>query len=292
MGNLKFHLVLFIVALIYAATFSIAKDVMPDYVRSYAFVLMRVGVAGVPFWIFHALFVREKIKEKRHYLDFFICGFFGIAANMTMFFKGLETSLPIHGAVLMLAAPVFVLIFQRLVYKVDIKGLQWIGILVALIGAFFLIAGSGLQFHKDTWFGDMLILFNAISYAFYLVYVKKMLNKYHFLTVAKWAFLFAFILVLPIGLGQLTEVNFSTMPSHIWLEIGFVVICTTFLTYFLNAYAIQNTSPAIAGSYIYLQPLLATLIAVQWGSDVLTWEKGLFGALVFLGVYLVNKKKL
>lgn len=292
MGKIKFHVALFFVALIYAATFSIAKDVMPGYVGSYAFVLMRVGVAGALFWITHYLFIKEKIKDKKDYRDFFICGFFGIAANMTMFFKGLETSLPIHGAVLMLAAPVFVLIFQKLVYKVQIRSLQWLGIFIALIGAFFLIAGKGLQFHTDTWFGDLLILLNAISYAFYIVYVKKMLNKYHFMTVAKWAFFFAFLLVLPIGLNQLTQVSFAEIPSGIWLEIGFVVIATTYFTYFLNAYAIQNTSPAIAGSYIYLQPLLATLIAIKWGADVLTWEKAIFGMLVFLGVYLVNKKKL
>ena len=292
MGKFKFHIIFFLVALIYGATFSIAKDVMPTYVRSYAFIALRVGFAAILFWIVHAFFVREKVRRLKDYGELFVCGFFGVALNMTMFFKGLETSLPINGAVLMLAAPVFVLIFQRFIYTVKITLLQWAGIFIAMTGAFFLIAGNGLQFNDDTWFGDLLILLNAISYAFYLVFIKRVLEKYHFVTVAKWAFTFAFILVLPIGLRQITEIDFVNMPTLIWGELFFVLLFTTFFTYFLNAYAIQNTSPAVAGSYIYLQPLLATAIAISMEKDVITLEKVVLALLIFVGVYMVNKKKL
>ncbi len=292
MGKFKFHLVLFTVALIYGATFSIAKDVMPEYLRSYGFIALRVGFAAILFWIVHLIFIKEKVKGIKDYAELFVCGFFGVALNMSLFFKGLETSLPIHGAVLMLAAPVFVLIFQKMIYKVKITWLQWLGIFTALIGSFFLIAGNGLQFDDTTWFGDLLIVFNAISYAFYLVFVKRVLEKYHFVTVAKWSFAFAFILVLPLGYEQLMETNFVIIPTFVWGEILFVLFFTTFLTYFLNAYAIQNTSPSVVGSYIYLQPLLATSIAIILKKDFLTWEKVALALLIFAGVYMVNRKKL
>ena len=292
MGKLKFHLVLFSVALIYGATFSIAKDVMPTYLGSYSFIAFRVGFATILFWIVHSIFIKEKIKKRWDYLELFVCGFFGVALNMSLFFKGLETSLPINGAVLMLAAPVFVLIFQRLIYRVNISWLQWLGIFTALIGSFFLIAGNGFQVGGSTWFGDLLIVFNAISYAFYLVFVKRVLEKYHFITVAKWSFTFALLLVLPIGYQQIMETSYSGIPLFIWGEIFFVLFFTTFLTYFLNAYAIQNTSPSVVGSYIYLQPLLATSIAILLKKDILTWEKVVLALLIFVGVYMVNKRKL
>jgi drug/metabolite transporter (DMT)-like permease len=291
MSRLTNHVLLFIVAAIYAATFSIAKDVMPEFLGAYGFIVLRIVTATTLFWIVHTLFVREKVKHKKDYLLFAVAGFFGMAANMLMFFKGLETAYPIHGSVLMLAAPVFVLIFQKIIHKTLIRNVQWLGIVVALTGAFFLLAGKNLKFTEDTLWGDLLILLNAISYSFYLVFVKKLLLRYHFITVAKWSFTAALILVIPVGMSDLLEADFKSFPTYIWWEIAFVLVLTTFVTYLLNAFVIQRATPALVGSYIYLQPLLATAIAVAWGVDEVTVEKVAFSILIFTGVYLINKKK-
>ncbi|MCC6838183.1 MAG: EamA/RhaT family transporter, partial [Bacteroidia bacterium] len=52
---------LIIVNIIYAANFSIAKEVMPAFVQPFAFVLMRVGGALALFWIVGTFFIKEKV---------------------------------------------------------------------------------------------------------------------------------------------------------------------------------------------------------------------------------------
>ncbi len=278
-----------LVALIYGANYSIAKMVMFKYLNPFGFIVLRVVGAGILFFIIHALFVKEKIENK-DLKRLFICSVFGIAGNMLMFFKGLSLTTPINASVLMLNAPVFVLIFSSIIYKIKPRLIQIVGTLIAFAGAFWLIAGKSFQLNSATALGDMFITLNAISYAFYLVYVKDLLLKYKSLTVITYSFVFGAILVIPFGWNDLQNAQFITFTPNVWWAIAFVVLGTTFIAYLLNAWALQKTSSAIVGSYIYLQPIIASIIGVYLGQDELTAQKVWAALLVFIGVYLVSKR--
>ena len=60
------------------------------------------------------------------------------------------------------------------------------------------------------------------------------------------------------------------------------------MAYLLNAYALKLVNPSMVSIYIYLQPLLASIIALSIGKDQLTLEKIIAALLIFLGVYLVS----
>ena len=66
----KVHLALFLVALIYAATFSIAKEVMPHYIKPMGLITIRVWGAVSLLWVTHALFIKESIHGKKDFLMF------------------------------------------------------------------------------------------------------------------------------------------------------------------------------------------------------------------------------
>jgi drug/metabolite transporter (DMT)-like permease len=66
---------------------------------------------------------------------------------------------------------------------------------------------------------------------------------------------------------------------------------STFFTYVLNAYALKHASSSLVGSYIYLQPVLAVIIALLLGKDTLSLSKLIHIAIIFSGVLLVNVKK-
>lgn len=262
---------------------------MADYLGSSGFILIRVLVATSLFFIVDRFTVNEKIKDRKDIRDFIICGFFGVAFNMLAFFKGLSYTVELNASVLMLNAPVFVLIFSFFLLKDKIRKWQVIGIAVSGIGALLLIGGTEFNFSTQNALGDALITMNAISYAFYLVYVKRLLVKYHVLTVAKYVFFFGTIFILPFGIPELIEADFASFTSKTWLAVGYVAIFTTLVAYLLNAWAVQKASPTLAGSYVYLQPVFATTFAAIYGLP-LTAEKLIFALFVFIGVYLVTKK--
>ena len=282
---------LFIVSLIYGATFTIAKQVMPLYVKPFAFILLRVSVAAMLMFIFHGLFIKKKITDWKDIRTLCISALFGVAFNMLLFFKGLSITTPINGAVLMMNTPIFVVMFAAWYAKERISTQKVAGILVAAIGAILLMGGKQLNFNAQTVWGDLMVTGNVIIYAFYLVYAKSLMQKYHPLTVTMWSFVFGWFVVLPFGATEFMAIKFDTFTPTIWLGVAFVTVGSTFLTYVLNAYALQKASSALVGSYIYLQPVLAALIAIFSGKDAMSIEKLAYIVVIFCGVFLVSYKK-
>lgn len=264
---------------------------MPDYLGPFAFIFCRVLGALLLFWLFHAFFPREKIER----LDFallIVCGFFGIAANQLMFFYGLNLTSPVNAAIIMTCNPVLVLLISAWLIKERITTLKLIGITVGLAGALMLILNKKhLSLDGGRFTGDLFIFLNATSYAVYLVLVKPLMKKYKPLTVIKWVFLFGFLFVLPFGLSEIGEVNWASFDGAVWTSFFFVIICTTFLAYLFNIFALSEVNPSVVSIYIYLQPVVAALVAILFDQDDLGVVKVSAALLVFTGVYLVSRKK-
>lgn len=262
---------------------------MPLYLQGFGFIVIRVGGAGILFLLSTYTRPREKVDWKKHWGLMVLCSVFGVAANMLMFFKGLELTTPINGAVLMLATPIFVLLINAFIFHQKLTILQALGILIACSGALLLMMGGKFTFSSHTLPGDILIILNAISYAIFLVLVRKLLTHYHTLTVSKYTFLIGFLMVLPFGLPELATADFN-MPPMIIAEIAFIIVFTTFITYLLNAWAINKVGPTLVGAYIYLQPVLATIIAIILQKDTLTLQKVVAALFIFTGVYVTSLK--
>ena len=129
---------------------------MPFYLQGFGFIVLRVGGAAILFFATSLTRPIEKIDWKQHGGLIALCSLFGVAANMLMFFKGLEITTPINGAVLMLATPIFVLIFNTFIFKQPITALQVLGILTACLGATLLMMGKNLTFSSSDALGHTL----------------------------------------------------------------------------------------------------------------------------------------
>jgi drug/metabolite transporter (DMT)-like permease len=279
------------VAIIYGVTFTVAKDVMPKYVDAYGFIVLRVAGATILFWLVSFFGPKEKIAKN----DFFriaACAFFGVALNMLTFFKGLSYTSPIMGAVLMVTTPMIVLILSSVLMKEKMQSKKIIGILLGLAGTITLILyGKALNNAPNATLGNLLVFVNAVSYAFYLIFVKKLMDKYNAFTFVKYIYLFGLFMVLPFGYHDLQVVNWQEIPLNICLKIGFVVIFSTFFTYLLNLISMRKLKPTTVAVFIYLQPFFATIFAIGLGKDNLNVVKIVSAILIFVGVYLVIQKK-
>jgi drug/metabolite transporter (DMT)-like permease len=287
--NLLGHLCLLGANVIYSINFSVAKDVLGSHVQSSGFILLRAVCAVVLYWL-TSLFMRYEKIAKEDRLRLFFCGVFGVAVNQLFFFKGLSLTSPINASIMMVCTPILVVVMGYFAMKERFSKLRIIGIFIGLAGALFLILNpaQGKQIGSAN-LGDLLVLLNACSWGLYLIIVKPLMQKYHTITIVKWVFLTGFIIVLPFGYNQLMEVNWHTMPNKIYWEIFFVVFATTYLAYILNTYSLKNLSPAVAGTYIYSQPLLTALFAIILGKDQIDLVKIIASLMIFSGVYMASR---
>ena len=285
----KAHLALFVANLIYGINYSVAKDVMPGYMQPSALVLLRVSGALLLFWLAARFFVSEKV-HKKDLLKLAACGLFGVAVNQMFFLKGLNITTPINASIIMTTNPILVLIAAGIILKESITMTKVAGIILGLSGSVTLLLFKGdFSFGSATLPGDLMVLLNAASYGVYLILVKPLMKKYQPITVIKWVFLFGLLYVIPFGYEEFMAVNWTSFPQHIWVEVLFVVLFTTFIAYFLNIFALQRLSPAVVSFYLYLQPVFATMIALFYGMDEPDWIKAVSVLLIFAGVYLISK---
>jgi len=280
-----------IVSIIYGVTFTIAKDVMPFYIDAYGFILLRVGGSVLLFWLVWLFMPKEKLALS-DFPRIIAAAFFGVAFNMLTFFKGLSLTSPISAAVIMVSTPMIVLTLSAIIMKERMQKRMVFGIILGLIGtAFLILYGKSIGSATNAGLGNFLVLVNAISYGFYLIIVKKLMDKYNAFTFVKWIYLFGFIMVLPFGWSQFQTVNWALVPMDICWKIVFVVIFSTFLTYLLNLLSMKELKPTTVAVFIYLQPLFATIFAISLGKDELSLVKIGSAVLIFVGVYLVIQRK-
>jgi drug/metabolite transporter (DMT)-like permease len=280
-----------IATLIYGLNFTIAKEVMPVYIKPFGFILIRVIGATAIFWLM-SLFIKSEKIDKADYKKIFIASIFGITLNMLAFFKGLSLTTPISASVIMVMSPIMVLIFSSILIRKPIGKQRILGVFIGLAGAILLITyGSSISATStnNNW-GNFLVFVNASSYGLYLVLAKDLSKKYHPITFIKWFYLFGLILVIPFGSLELMEIVWQQIPVNIYWNIGFVVLFTTCVTYLFNLYGLSKLKPTTVSVFIYLQPVIATVYALIVGSDSLNIIKILATIFIFIGVYLVTKQ--
>jgi len=280
-------------ALIYGLTFTVAKHVMPVYIKPYGFIVLRVFGATLLFW-FSGFFIKKEKIARADYGRIFLAAIFGVGLNMLTFFKGLSYTTPINASVVMVMVPIIVLSLSAILLKEHLAKYRIVGIFVGLAGAVYLIAyGNGLQLNNTRiqW-GNFLVFINAFSYSLYLILVKKLTSKYHPISFAKWLYLIGFFMVLPFGFKELKAISWQTMPTGIFYKMLFVVVFATFVTYLFNLLAVRKLKPTTVSVFIYLQPFIATVFALIMKSDTLNIHKIAASVLIFAGVYLVSKQRI
>ena len=277
---------------IYGINHTIAKGLMPQVIEPYGFILLRVIGACTAFWVLSLLGPKERVRRK-DWGRLLLCAFFGMALNMTAFFKGLSLSTPINSSVVITLVPVILLVLGRVFLKEVIALRKTLGIFIGLSGAIGLIL---LDVPKqlnapNIPLGNFFFVLNALSYSIYLIIVKPLTAKYHVLTLMRYFFTIAVVINLPLGYREFIQVSWLSLSPLIIAQLVFVVLGTTVLTYLFNIYALKHLSPSTIGAFIYLQPVVATVVALWVGADQLTPLRCVTALMIFTGVYLSSQKR-
>lgn len=282
----KAHLAVLAANLFFGANFSIVKSITPSLIQPFALNVVRVVITSSLFWSLYMFRPSTAGIDRKDLPRFFLCAATGVAINQLLFIKGLSLTSGIHGALLMLATPIFITVIASIVLKDRLNLYKIMGLIMGVSGATILILSKDqVSNASNMLLGDILILINAIAYAFYLVAVRPLMQKYSPVHVIRWVFTIGTFMVLPFGLGQLSDTDLHAFSSTDWWALSFVVICGTFFAYYFNVIGVKIIGPAITGNYIYTQPVFATVIAMIFFGEELTLTKVVAALFIFTGVF-------
>lgn len=288
--NLAPHIALLAVQVFFGASAILGKLALAD-LPPLAIVGFRVGCGAIAFYILQRFRGSLRLDKPKHYLYFAVFALFGIVLNQLLFFTGLSLTTATNTSLLAVLIPVFAIVVSAAVGNDVLTWRKILGVFIAALGVVYLIDPAKASFSSATTQGDILIILNSLSYAVYLAIAKKLVSHYGALKSIAWLFIFGSFVNVPFGLYSLSTVDFGNVSSTAWLSLAAVIIFPTILAYYWNAWALARVEPSVVAVYVYLQPIIGTVLAITILGE--EWKNRLFLAmiLIFVGVFLVTRKR-
>ena len=253
------------------------------------FCLRAIG-AGSLFWLISLFMPAEKV-EKKDYLKIFAASMLGFFTCQITFLVGIPYITPMDCSILTAMSPIYTMAIAAIAIKEPISWQKAGGVAISFAGIIYLIVsktgGSGGP-AETTMFGIFMIILNSLSFSMYLGIFKPLISRYSVVTFMKWIFLFAFAVSFPFAGKEVATLDWSAIPKIQIAELAYLIICATFITYFLIPFGQKRIRPTLVSMYSYVQPIIAIVISICVGMDTLTWQKVLAAFMVFGGVIIVS----
>lgn len=289
--KLNGHIAILSANLIFGMNTPISRSLMPEILSPYALTFFRLTGGMLLFWSVSAFTKKEKVPAKDILLLFF-ASLFALIFNQLPYFVGLSMTSPIDASIVVTMLPILTMILAAIIIKEPITLMKAIGVLVGASGALLLVFNSHtVHVGKSNFLGNLIVFGAVTSFAIYLTVFKNLINRYSSVTIMKWMFLFGTIVCFPFCYHPLMQTNFTLLTPATYWRIGYIVIFATFLGYLFLPIGQKVLRPTTLSMYNYVQPIMASLVAVFIGIDTFGYEQALSGLLVFSGVYIVTQSK-
>ena len=291
--NFKGHLAAITANIFFGLNISVAKALFSSsWMTPIGLTITRMSFGFAMFWIISFFRPREKIAKK-DLLVIAAGSFLGLAFSQITFTAALLYTTPVIISLIAALSPIIVLLLSALFLKDPLSYKKTIGVVVGISGALLIVIRNNAGgISVDSVWGTLLAFISVTSYASYLVIIRKTAARYSPVTMMKWMYLFSLILLAPFGFPELPKQRIFTSGTSLlpWLELGYVLLFSTILAFFLTPVALKRIKATTVSMYINLQPLVASTAAIAIGQDFFSWDKPLALILIVAGVFLVTRR--
>ena len=288
---IKAHLALIGAGCMWGLLAPVGKAAMDAGVASLSLASMRMIGAAICFWIASFFAPKEKVSS-RDLLLLFFAALLCIVFNVGLFTVGLSFTSPVDSTIITTTTPILTMLFAALFLKEPITSVKVFGVFLGAAGALMLIFSNneGSEIAGNIW-GDIICFIAQISFALYLTLFKGLISRYNVVTLMKWMFTYSAVCIALFSYRDLSDMATRAFPVQVWLEVGYVVLFGTFVAYLLVLVGQKALRPTVVSMYNYIQPVVATVVAVLIGMGTFGWIKALASVLIFAGVYVVTQSK-
>lgn len=283
------YFLLFIQQLIASGTHIVAKSLTTE-VAPPVVLLFRASLVSF-LYLFVLYFKRDTFKKvtKKDWLLFVLIGLLNIPINQFLFLSAMQLTLAPNVAFAYSLVPAFVLIISVSFFKEKTTKLKVLGVVIAVLGTVLLLANKGFDLHSVSSIGDLLALMASISWAFYTIIGKQLVQKYGALFTTGIAMIFGLILYLPIFHFYPVEYSISDISLKNWGQIFYIGAITSGVGYALWYYALQKIEASKVAVFNNIQPILTTVLAYFILDNVISANFIIAGVLIIVGVVITQR---
>lgn len=287
-GVLVGNACILVASIFWGVNVSFTKALIPQWMSAEGIIVVRLVGGCLLMWL-ASLFLKCGPVDRGDWKKLICGGSIGLFAFIFLFVSSLRYGNPIDISIIMTLPPVFVILIGVMFQKRRPSVMEYLGVAVSMAGAVVVIlAGQAGHNGSDNLLGDLLAVASTVCYALYLVILEGPTKRYRPVNMLRWVFLFAAIPALVLIPGMQDMPILRTSEATPWLEIAFILLCPTFIAYFLVQPAIKHIGSELVSLYQYLLPVFATLSAVLMGIDHLKWIQVVAMAIIVAGMILTN----
>ncbi len=226
--------------------------------------------------------------RRDEYPQLCLIGVCGIAINQVCFLIGLSLTSASHAALVIGLTPFMVLFLAWFRGQEAFTSNRAIGLAVAVCGMALLQKPSASA-QTASLLGDVLILGAGLSFAVYTVFGKELAAEHGGMAVIAVSYAAGSIFLLPMTLFFASRFDFSQVSAAAWWSFGYMSVISSVLCYIGWAYALKRLSASRLTAFSYLQPLVATLLALPMLGEPITAALVSGGGLIMAGVFLSER---
>jgi drug/metabolite transporter (DMT)-like permease len=250
---------------------------------------------SLPFFLISAMVTSNKKENirftKRQWFDIAVLGCFGYYISSLLDFEGLKfVSAGIERLILFIY-PTFVLLISVVWLKRKARPVEWIAVLITYAGLFIaFMSEARFQDSPDFYFGSMLILICAVTYAIYIAGSGALIPAVGAIKFNSYAMSFAAAAVLTHFMITSTQ-SVIGLPVAVYVYGFIMAVVSTVIPSYLVAISIKrlgsNTTAVIASIGPVSTILQASLLL---GESVSVLEIAGTG-FILLGILVISWKK-
>jgi len=206
--------------------------------------------------------------------------------NQALFLEGLSRTTVSHSSLICSQIPTFVLLFSVISRQEKLSPRKAASFLAGITGVLILLEADRFQFDSQYLAGDLMTLGNAASFGLFVTISRRIMARNDPWTATAVVFLFGTIGMALYGGPDLLATDFSFLTPSLLLAMLYVIIGATVLTYFLNLWSVKRTQATRVALYIFLQPLIATVLGILFLDNRITGRFLVAAVLVFVALML------
>lgn len=279
-----------IAAIIGSAVAGVTKKGLGE-IPPYSFTFFRFLVAALtvlPFFIYQK---GHKLIKMREVIPTSLFA----TVNVLFYIVGLSFTTANIGAVIYAAVPLLTAVILYFFFKERLSKRKEVGIFIGFVGVLFItllpLFEKGNPFAGNL-IGNIFLTIAIISWSFYMVYSKKLQDKYSAFIITT-----SFIFVSAVASFPLFLLDLQTHPGW-WIHVSgwgvfsvlYVAIIITVFNYMLNQYAIKHGGSVLAATMFYVMPVFSFVINFWLLGELLTPGFIVGSLLALVGTYLVVRK--
>lgn len=283
---------LIIANIIWGAAAPIFKWALAD-IQPFTLAFLRFGLGG----LLLLPFTYDNLAIKKSDLSaLFLLTIAGITVNISFLFLSLPLTDSINVPIIASAGPVFLIIGGMFFLKEHTKAKVIAGTIMSLVGVAVIVAyplfqNGGIPWvqHETAFLGNIFLIIATIASVIHTLVLRKISPRYSAETLTFWSFAIGAMTFLPMLLYEMQQNAFLTGLTYRGATgILFGAIFSSALAYYLYNFALKNMIASEAGIFVYIDPVVAVMIAVPLLGEVITLPYVVGSFLVFLGIFIAE----